>query len=78
MFCPETYRLNTRLLTVIHHGDGDVEWHHRPRAERWNPLRYEAGLIAKYRGGYVMRINRGGRWNLHVSNAIWRIKRLGA
>lgn len=73
MYCPETIKVCNDALFICHHGDGDVHWKYRPLRERINPLRYEIGFIRKERGGYRFYINKDGRWQLRLSEWLWRL-----
>lgn len=76
MHCPETIIACQGWAYICHHGRGDVRWECRPRAERWNPLRYEVGLRWPHRNSPVrFRVNRDGKWNIAFSNLTWKLWR---
>lgn len=71
MYCPESSFVCNKWVSIYHNGNGDIRWERRPIKERLNPLRWSLLIFRRQRGGYRIRINRQGRFELHRSNFVF-------
>lgn len=77
MDCPETIRINTKRLIIIHYARHDyITWGRVPKSERFNPLRYQ--LTVKPKGWNqntkALTINKDGLWAVKLSNFVFKLK----
>jgi hypothetical protein len=69
MYCPETIRINNKLISVTHYAKHDyITWDKVPFVQKINPLRYE--LIMR-RPKHLFRINNKGESSRYVSNFLY-------
>jgi len=76
--CPETIRVNTKRLMIIHYAKCDyITWGRVPFSQKLNPLRYEITMNPKgwNQNAKSLTFNKRGNMDIKLSNLIFRLKK---